>query len=289
MSRILSYIDFVMNEGGKVFKHDIRPVSATEAADTVKFLCAHLFTKLNLKEGDDIIEVGSAAAGKPESHDLDFVYDLPSIRRRLGTEDAHKRFFDRVKMELPDARMNLVDGFGITSVAYPVAGEEDKGFVQVDFIPVESMDWARFTYQQSKDSNYKSAHRNWLLSAMCAEKMSHMKRADGELISWDGYMFDIQRGFFEVSKSRAGVQPGKILKEPKKVDSKFITTDPGIFLSYMFTDTVEPKDVESFESLWRIMVKDDKWKEKIPRVAKELDKFLRRVGLDVPEEIKPYL
>ena len=288
MGKILSFADFI-NEGGNVFKHETRRVSATEAQATIKHLYTHLIEKLEMQKDENIMTVGSGSAGT-EAGDLDFVYDIKEMRKRLGSENAENRFYDRVKMETDklELKAEFLKGFGITSIEYPVAGEKDKGYVQVDFIPVEGMDWARFTYEQSKGSKYKSAHRNWLLAALCASKRDDEKVVDDELISWAGYMFDIQRGFFRVRKTRAGVN-GNLLKNPKKEESNLVSTDPDKFLEFAFTDPPQMDDIASFEGCWRIIKNDDRWKSKMERIAKELEKFLKRADLEVPEEIKEFL
>lgn len=283
----MSFDAFMLSEGGKVFNMETKRVSAAEAAATIKHLYAGLLQQLDLVEGKTVQAVGSSSAGK-EAGDIDFIYDLPAMRTRLGAESCERRFYDRVRMEAGDMKTEFVNGFGITSIEYPVAGEEDKGHVQVDLIPVENMEWARFTYGQSSDSQYKSAHRNWLFSAMCGVKRTDIRKADGHVLSWNGYMFDIQRGFFKIQKSLEGVN-GNLLKNPKKLESKLVSTDPDEFLAVMFDSPVRQDQVESFENTWSIILKDDKWKDELEPLAKELDKFLRRADLVIPVEIKEYL
>lgn len=288
--QIKSFKDF-LNEGGKVFKLETRRVSATEAADTINYLYKGLLKKLGLEEGKNIQAVGSGSiviSDKTDAGDIDFIYDLPDMRKRLGAESCEHRFFDRVRMELTDIKTEFIKGFGITSVEYPVAGEKDKGYVQVDFIPVENMNWSRFAYTQSSKSKYKSAHRNWLFSAMCSVKKTDVRKVDGNILSWSSYMFDIQRGFFKVEKSLEGVN-GNLIKNPKKVGSELVTMDPDKFLSIMFDGSIHQEQVESFEQCWKYVSIDEKWKDKIDELAKELDKFLRRANLDIPNEIQEYL
>jgi hypothetical protein len=282
----MSFDAFVLNEGGNVFGGGTRRVSAKEAADTAKHLSDNVLSKLG-EVGSDIVQVGSSVGGH-EAGDLDFVYDLPEMRKRLGSESAERRFYDRVRMEVPDLNVNFIKGLGITSVEYPVAGEPAKGYVQVDLIPVESMDWGMFAHVRPDKSKYKGAQRNLLFAAMCAVWMQDEKKEDGQLISWTGYMFDVSRGFFKVEKTMSGAR-GQLLKNAKKEGQELITTDPERFLHVIFDGNVSRDQVESFESLWRIMVNDEKWKKKVSAVAKKLDEFLRRADLATPEEIKEYL
>lgn len=284
---VLSFEGFVLNEGGKVFKHETRRVSATEARATAEHLKKVLFPKLGLNDGGDIIQVGSSSVGK-DAGDIDFAYDIQEMRTRLGSEDAERRFFDRLRMET-GYKAELIKGFGITSLEYPIAGEKDKGYVQVDFIPVEGMAWAKFTYEQPKHSKYKSAHRNWLLAAMCAARKEDVKEVEGETLAWTGYMFDIQRGFFKIRKTREGTMPGKILKNPKKEESTLISTNPEKFIEFAFTEEPEVSELASFEDVWRIIINDPKWKSIVKTIAKELEKFLVRAELVVPDEIKEFL
>ena len=282
--------DFILLEGGNALP-GVRHIKKEEVRDTIAAIEHDLFPALRLKGfGIDAIRVGSAGV-KAKSGDMDiaivmkdFEHNFPEETLKInGVLDFMR---DMVQQALPELQVRALPGLNIVSIAFPIAGTVG-GFVQLDLIPVRTYSWGKFVYApvSSDDSEYKSAHRNWLLCAIMASIKRDKVFVDGQLISYNGYLFRLSDGLFNINKSREGAR-GNVLKNMKndKESEKLATRSPKEFVKFAFGDQYEPKDVRTFEQCYRIISrKDFKWHDKIGEIKDYLIKFLKGAKLTIPD------
>jgi hypothetical protein len=191
MSRIKNFPDFKNSilEGGAAIKSS-RNIKESEVASTIEDIKKRLLPILDLdvfKEGKDYIFIGSAGRKKnpdDESGDIDFGFNggVYSQKNGVSFKECSGVLYEFLKEELEpllgfEPEINHLKGLNIVSIGWPIAGDRNNGFVQLDLIPLENMDWAKFIYYapdyRREESKWKSAHRNWLLSAALAAQKDH--------------------------------------------------------------------------------------------------------------------
>jgi hypothetical protein len=279
--RIKLFTQFVLenvnpiNEGGKIFD-GTTTIKKEDVDGTIKDIEERLFSKIGLTIGKNVIRIGSA--GHTDiSGDIDFgIVGIPF-------EDLHKTLVEK----FPDNEINYMKGLEVLSLAWPINGDKDDGLVQVDLIPVYDRDWTEFVYKFPEGSKYKSAHRNWLMMAVLSAIKKNVEKdpETGKALDYDGYMMNLNKGFFSMKKDYHGKT--KILKHGEITEEKLITTDPEKFVRFVFGKRYKPEDVGTFERCLSIINKSDfKWRSKLHDIKKNLRKFLERVELLIPKELE---
>lgn len=266
---LLEFESFVLNEGGKALT-SVRSVSRDEALATIEDLKINLIPKLGFDWNENVLLIGSAGH-KEKSHDIDlgiFGKDTHSIQGKLET------LSDEVK---------FMEGLDILSFAWPIAGSGDH--VQVDMIPVVDKKWTEFVYEFPDGSKYKSAHRNWMFSAILSRIIKDKKHDDaGQLESYTTYVFKLNDGMFKTKKSFIGKT--KRLKKAEKESEELVTIKPKEFVKFLFGDEYTKEDVVTFEDVWHIMSDSNfKWKDNLTEIKKEYKTFLKRANLVLPTEL----
>ena len=183
-------------------------------------------------------------------------------------------------------------GLGIVSLGWPIQGDFRKGIVQLDLIPVSNMEWAKFIYYSPNykiaESKYKSAHRNWLLTAILASRRKIIKvDPEGQVLDYDSPVLMLSDGLFWHTKSYAGKIKNR-LKNPKKIEGseRFVTRNPQEFIDFTLGPGYTPEEVKTFEQVFYII--NDPSFELYGNLGEIKDKFkeyLERTGLEIPSEI----
>jgi hypothetical protein len=187
VSKVLNFSNFsAIFEGGQAIKTS-RRIREDEFPKTLETIKEKLFPILGLdpsRQGEEYIVIGSIgkkANPSDTSGDLDIGYNGTTFARRNGIDykQCSKKVYEILQDQLSDAlgyevEMKLMAGLNIVSIAWPIEGDQSKGFVQLDLIPLSDMDWAEFIYYspdyKKSESAYKSAHRNWLLAAILSAR-----------------------------------------------------------------------------------------------------------------------
>jgi hypothetical protein len=269
--KIFSFAQFALLEGGKALEQ-VRRILKKEIPATVADVEAKLFPVIGTKD----FKMMGSAGHKPDSGDIDF---------GLRDVDVDEDLADKVKSKFPDNEVKFMKGLEVLSISWPIEGDEKKGMVQVDVIPIKNEAWTDFVYKFPAGSKYSSSHRNWLLAAIVAVmRESEEKDDSGNVVSYVGHMFKLNDGLFKVEKTYQGKT--KLLKSSKKIDEKKITDDPAAFVKMLFGDKFNPKDVVTVEQCINIMKGPDfRWKSRIKDIKDYYSKFLERVGLEYPREL----
>jgi hypothetical protein len=304
-NRVTGFSGFVfLMEGGAAIKTS-RRILESEFPKTLEHIQKVLFPILGIdprKSGDQYIVIGSIGKKKnPDetSGDLDIGINSPwfSQSNGISTKEVADSVYKKLQAELPsvlgfDPEINFLKSLGIVSVGWPIEGDPNKGIVQLDLIPISSMDWASFIYYSPNykigESKYKSAHRNWLLSAILSVRKNILEMdPSGEILDYDTPVLILSDGLFWHKKSFKGkIKPRLAAAQKIPGSERFVTRDPQEFLNFALGPGFKPEQVKTFEDLLRIIESPDfDLKEKLPEIKEKYLEFLTRAKLEVPSEI----
>ena len=268
------HIRYALFEGGKALKDvkGIRTIKQDEVASTIKDIEKNVLDVLKINS----TKIGSAGL-KPddqESGDIDFI-----------TVSDYETLVDKDRSMFDKKDIKEMKGLKVVSFPWRIAGNDDNGYVQVDLISVSDIDWAKFIYYcpdyRKKESAYKSAHRNWLLSAVLSTKRKNIVMDGDDVVQYDGYSLRLPDGLYAVKKSYKGKT--KLLKHADVIDESLFTKDPNKFVEFLFGKDVKPADIKTFEDCYRITKM--KYGKHMDDINNKLKEFLDRVDLDIPDEI----
>lgn len=290
-------------EGGSAIKK-ARRIREDEVPLTLEFIYNNLLPSIGV-EKKDVVLIGSI--GKKEdpsdtSGDIDLGISSKSLSKSLGTQDNIKEVAaalnQKVISELPfglsdSPDVNFLRGLNIVSLGWPIGGDFSNGIVQLDLIPISDMDWANFIYYspdyRKKESKYKSAHRNWLFSAILdARKEPKSFDRSGKVLEYDTLVLVLSDGLYRHTKSFEGKTKAR-LSRPSKIagSEKFITNDPEKFIEIVMGKKYPLEKVKTFEDVFSIINSPDfDLYDKMDQIEEKYLEFIRRVGLEIPEEIK---
>jgi hypothetical protein len=304
MGRIKNFREFKpVMEGGKAIK-DSRPIRQDEAQKTLENIKEVLLPLLDLdsyKDGKDYIIIGSLGKKKTmeeTSGDIDLGFDGEyfSTKNGIPFKQCSSRLYDFLKIELPkvlgfEPEMNNLIGLNILSIGWPVTGDVKDGFVQLDLIPLKNMEWAKFIYYSPDyridESKWKSAHRNWLLTAALVAQREILARDEaGEVLDYKTPVLLLPTGLYLHTKSYRGKLKPR-LKTAQKIEGseEFITDDPQEFINFALGPGYKEEDVKTFEKVLDIMTAPNfKYKEFLPEIKDKFIELLNRTGLPIPPE-----
>jgi hypothetical protein len=291
-------------EGGNAIK-TARKIREDEFPKTLESIQNELLPILGIdpqKLGDEYIIIGSIGKKKnpsDESGDLDLGYDgkIFSSNQGVSYNECSKKIYEILSLNLKeilgfDPEINFLRGLNIVSIGWPIEGDPELGIVQLDLIPLSSMKWAKFIYYSPDyrfgESKYKSAHRNWLLSAILSAKRNILaSNEEGEVLDYESPVIILSDGLYLNTKTFRGKQKDR-LKNPKKIEGgeKFITNDPQEFIDYTLGKGYTQDQIKTFESLFKIITsKDFPMKDQLPVIKERFLEYMERTGLPVPTEI----
>jgi hypothetical protein len=291
-------------EGGAAIKSS-RSIREDEFPKTLDSIKSILFPVIGIdptKEGSQYLVIGSIGKKKnPEdtSGDLDLGYDSSWFSREHGItpKESSSEIYKLISSELPeklgfDPEINYMKGLNIVSLGWPIEGDFNKGIVQLDLIPVSSMDWAKFIYYSPNykiaESKYKSAHRNWLLAAILASRRMILKvDPSGQILDYDSPVLMLSDGLFWHTKSYAGKIKDR-LKNPKKIEGseRFVTRDPQEFIDFTLGPGYKQEEVKTFEQVFSIITDPEfELYGNLAEIKDKFEEYLKRTGLEIPTEI----
>ena len=307
MGKIVSFSQFVkdINEGGAAIKSS-RSIREDEVKQTLDHIKQALFPLLEIsadKEGTDFLMIGSTGK-KPNpddlSGDIDITYNGKDFARKHGItfKECSKFLRDLIDVGIQNSlgyplEMNVLKGLNILSIGWPIKGDMSNGVVQLDLIPVSSMDWARFIYYspdyRTRESSWKSAHRNWLLSAaLIAQKEVLGTDEAGEVLDYKKPVLILPTGlWFHTKTYRSKIKGRTRNLNPQKIEGseELITDDPQEFIDFALGTGYKQEDVRTFEQVLKIMTSPNfKHKDFLPDIKEKFIELLNRTGLPIPPE-----
>lgn len=205
------------------------------------------------------------SAGKQDdSGDLDFALnnqaprfvgqpDLPVFRLRA--------FAERAREVLPQGHVQTktLKG-GQFQTAFPVAGDPQLGFVQVDFV-AGNPEWLKFShYSPGKDlSPYKGVMLSTMLGVLAKMHKDYELLEGGERVARVGLRFDLEKGLYRQWKLRKLAGQGMSVVTADEFETAVATgprfvrlshvTEPAAVLGLLFKQPVDPEEVNTFEKL----------------------------------------
>jgi hypothetical protein len=304
-NRIIDFARFnSIFEGGAAIKTS-RRIREDEFSETLISIQKNLFPLIGMdpnKINDQYVIIGSI--GKKEnpddtSGDLDIGYDATwySLDNGIERKECSGLIYDKIKNGIEDilgftTEINYLKGLNIVSLGWPIKGDKDNGLVQLDLIPLSDMEWADFIYYspnyKTRESKYKSAHRNWLLAAILSARKEIIERDEtGEILDYNTPVLILSDGLYWHTKFYRGKIKDR-LKNSKKIEGseRFVTNDPQEFIDFSLGNGYTTDDVKTFEQLFKIITSPEfELIDKLPEIKERFVEFLQRVGLEIPTEI----
>ena len=157
MRNLVKFGDYInLFEGGAAIK-DSRRIRESEVPKTLESIKSILFPILGGGEIDkEYLIIGSIGKKKNQSDtsgDIDLGIDKKFLSKSLGVSEddvlgaLYKNLSETLHNKLgfvPD--LKLMRGINVLSIGWPIEGDESKGIVQLDLIPIADMEWAKFIF-----------------------------------------------------------------------------------------------------------------------------------------------
>lgn len=234
------------------------------------------------------------SAGKQaESGDLDIAVD----KKQFYLYDIH----DRIKEVLPLTHINSksLKGGQIQTV-WPIAGNEENGFVQIDFIE-GNPEWLKFTHHSPglDVSSYKGVWISTLLGILAKMKKDfEIYDKNEERLAKVGLHYNLEKGLHRQWKIQKKPGQGLSKIDPwewetaigKMMDKGIIPTgkipsfskigyvdEPEAAIQMLFGNGVTQKDINTFEKAWHIV--EQNFPNEIEEIKDRLADALQRSGL----------
>jgi len=303
--KVLNFEGFKkMFEGGAAIKSS-RRIREDEYPKTLEHIQQVLFPILDInpaEKGNEYLVIGSIGKKSDPSEtsgDLDIGYNGAWFSQKEGIpyKECSKKIMDILQPELAtvlgfEPEIKYMPGLNIVSIGWPIEGDINKGTVQLDLIPLSNIEWAEFIYYspdyKKGESKYKSAHRNWLFSAILSARRNELERDEaGEILDYDSPVLILSDGLFWHTKSYKGKIKAR-LKHSQKIpgSERFVTNNPQEFIDFTLGKGYKPEDVKSFEDVFKIINSPSfDLYDKLPEIKERYIEYLDRVKLPVPTEI----
>lgn len=244
VSQMEHLIELVLTEDIKAdhkkhFTGGARRIYVEEIPKTLKYVSK--ITSLPLKE---IQENVLGSTGKVDSSgDIDIAVDLKKYSK--------ESLIEFIKSNVKDDEIIISGGLDIIHLVVPICGNKSNGFVQVDLMMSENIEWTKFYHTHPGTSNYKGLYRNALLRALTAAT-NKTKYDNNELTERLGYVLVPSKGIQHQHKVRYEGKNGKYLKTFKVEKRGGIESNPITVLEIIFRDSdIRLEDVQTFESTLR--------------------------------------
>jgi hypothetical protein len=147
----------------------------------------------------------------------------------------------------------IISSGDIVSILYPIWPSEDE-FVQIDLMISPNLEFSRWIFYapNESESDWSGKYRNILLSSIVSViKQESIETKDERVITWSKLMLHYTHGLHQATQTIKGKT--KLLKNPKTIEKRFLTSDPKEITTILFGDSYSPEDVMTFENVWRII------------------------------------
>ena len=182
-------------------------------------------------------------------------------------------------------------GLDIHSIPFPIFDKEGKRtdkYVQVDLMPVESVEMAKWGMLTDKHVSWKSATRNGLLRAIAKYRDTNVHtNENGSVLEFDRLYFDQRHGLFRMTRSYEG-KNGRINKNPKTISKKLITNNPSMIVKLLMDYNETHWDILNAEDVWSVLMENAYFDDRRFAIVKEYIEEMERDGFDYPSEIKQW-
>jgi len=234
---------------------------------------------------EDMNPLGST--GKmPTSGDIDLAIDI--------SQHNAKEVHQRMARQLQDDEAVYNPGTKVGSYAIPIAGDREKGLVQVDFMYVKNPEWAKFAFfSAGNESRYKGTIRTELIRGVAAALnvpgIDHFEYDDeGQLLIRVGRTMDRAEGLKRILQHRPAKKHGQgYIKTMKTLsmddfkaaypdievhDDTMTIDDPSLVIQILFGKNVKLDDLRTAEQVLSIIKRkfNKKEQERIFTLTKQI-------------------
>ena len=230
-------------EGGRAVAN-VSSIAQKDIPPTVENLKSDVFYPIGLdKDESDWALLGSAGKKETDSKDIDIALL------------SDKSVLDKITsiMEEKGLEHNLLSGFDILSIAYPINGTDN--LVQVDLIPTDNMDYTQFMYwsPNAADTQYSKPglYRTELLKSVAREIQKEITETfeDGEPKTIKSWILDPRSGLMQVEDTYESSKTGNRVDNKQKVSRDLITNDVNDIVTKLFGEGATVEDAYSFETI----------------------------------------
>lgn len=232
----------------------------------------------------------------PTSGDIDLAIDA----KKYDINKVHAHV-----MQMLDGKGTYNKGTQVGSYAVPIMGTPERGFVQIDIMPSNHLEWTKFAYwSPGEKSKYKGAVRNALLRAVVASV--HEPGIDAFLIdpqtgNWlvrVGRGFNYSSGIKRMYQIRGHKKTGEwnatlSNSTPEEIQTLYpelqfdqkdrIIRDPKVATELLFGPGVTPADVETAEQIIELINRfpEEKREDVLRKVRDNFSRLPK--GTDLPQ------
>ena len=263
------------------------PLNYSEEQITHVVAKREVFDVLNLSEGD--IWVTGSFCKKPISipiRDIDFIVFRGSEQIANLTLEQIK---EKLKIGINPPEIRILKNLNIISFAFPIYdsanGRTDR-WCQIDLIFVDNISYASWFYLSTRDSNYKGAHRNILLSVIASLiKLNVVKKYENIPVRWNRLYLE-PGGLYWGIQSIEG-KSGKPTTTRTTLKKEFISNKLGEVIKEILGENASSHDTDSFERVYNF-IKSPKfpYKKYVPIILKRVKEIYENAEMIIPEEIK---
>ena len=190
------------------------------------------------------------------------------IAVQMSWEDKDK-LISFIKTNIKDCIFgNIVDYLNVFNIGYRYKEDNKYKIVQVDFMFVDDIEWAKFVYFSpnflKNESQFKGAWRSTLLRGICActppENINKKYKTEyfdnGDIKAFWKFTFSQSQGLFADHKTYEG--KNKQLKNPKtlKEDREYISKNIDEILHMCLGKDASQDDCNSYETLLNFLSSD---------------------------------
>lgn len=216
---------------------------------------------------DDMAILGSTGKKAPNaiSGDIDIAVSAPALLKNNNLNS-----FSDIMDHIIDATKKLghpyrdLRNLGIISVGYPIVnvdGRQPNMMVQLDFMVVESVKFASWSYFSPShlQSQLKGLYRNELNIAVAKYSGFNVSKVHDDMkpIEWDRMWFDLKSGLHKGSQTLLSPKPGKVVKTPTVVSKEHLSDDPDTIVKMLYGDKYTANDILTFEQAFKAVMSNN--------------------------------
>lgn len=213
---------------------------------------------------DDMAILGSTGKKAPNaiSGDIDIAVSAPALLKNneLNSFNEIIDFIIEAAKKLGHVYRDLRN-LGIVSVGYPIVnvdGRQPNMIVQLDFMVVESVKFASWSYFSPShlQSQLKGLYRNELNHAVAKYAGFNVTKVHDDLkpIEWDRMWFDLSKGLHRGTQSLLSPKTGKVVKSPTVVSKEHVSGDPDTIVKVLYGDKYVANDILTFEQAFKAVM-----------------------------------
>lgn len=263
--------------GGNVFENTKRATSK-DVAYVVKLLESNSI----LPKDADYSIIGSATNYKNSNRtygDIDVCVASGSMGNTLGINtsltDTLKTF-----MFNNNIKYKHFKGLHIISLLIPIKRRFMKCYyVQVDIMPVDSIQYAKWSYRQPENSKFTSAVMNDALMTV-AKYLNYdvSSSIDSVPVEWYRGLLDLRLGLYNCRQNVRG-KLGTIIQKKTITDKYHTTNNPCKLVKLLFGDSFDLHVTDSYETIIEA-INSDKFKNKKHRdtILQEIETNIMKRG-----------